>query len=237
MPVSIFRENRSWPNCYKFRGIIHITLFFAKRTENFLQISIKLILQFLTCSSTILFVRLTKINNEFSRKIGNTNSIYLIIPSCSLCFRSRSWILPTDTSREVVRLSLSSSRLWINTSHKFLHKHMFFEYFVLVVMSKTKGLTFRYRLGNKTKTFWYRSRICLNENRLFRFGPESAFLDQIEMITFDKTNSGTNSNVLVLFLLYIGTFVERLRNVGSFTVLTLHTTLTMSWVCSFPRPE
>ncbi len=37
-------------------------------------------------------------------------------------------------------------------------------------------------LGNETKTFWYRSRICLVENRLFRFSPESALLDQIEMI-------------------------------------------------------
>ncbi len=46
------------------------------------------------------------------------------------------------------------------------------------VMSKTEGQTFRYRFGNETKTFWYRSRI---PNRLFRFGPESALLDQIEM--------------------------------------------------------
>jgi hypothetical protein len=42
-----------------------------------------------------------------------------------------------------------------------------------VVMSKTEGQTFRYRFGNETKTFWYRSRICLVENRLFWFGPES----------------------------------------------------------------
>jgi hypothetical protein len=54
-------------------------------------------------------------------------------------------------------------------------------------MSKTKGQTFRYRFGNETKTLWYRSRICLIENRLFRFGPESALLDQIEMTSFDKT--------------------------------------------------
>jgi hypothetical protein len=39
-------------------------------------------------------------------------------------------------------------------------------------MSKTKGQTFRHRFGNETKTFWYRSRICLVENRLFRFGPD-----------------------------------------------------------------
>ncbi len=31
-------------------------------------------------------------------------------------------------------------------------------------MSKTKVQTFRYRFGNETKTFWYRSRICLFEN-------------------------------------------------------------------------
>ncbi len=41
------------------------------------------------------------------------------------------------------------------------------------------------------------------------------------MISFDKANSGTNSNVLVSFRLDIGTFVERLWNIGSFTVLTL----------------
>jgi hypothetical protein len=63
---------------------------------------------------------------------------------------------------------------------------------------------------NETKTFWCRSRICLIENRLFRFGPESALLDQIEMISFDKTNSGTNLNVLVSFLFDIGTFVPSL---------------------------
>ncbi len=73
-----------------------------------------------------------------------------------------------------------------------------------VVMSKTKGQTFCYRFGNKTKTFWYRSRICLVENRLFWFGPESALLDQIEMCSFDGADSGTNSYVLVSFLLDVG---------------------------------
>jgi|688.fasta_scaffold1494906_1 hypothetical protein len=63
---------------------------------------------------------------------------------------------------------------------------------------------------NETKTFWYRFRICFIENRLFRFGLASALLDQIEMISFDKTNSGTNSNVLVSFRLDIKTFLERL---------------------------
>jgi hypothetical protein len=88
-------------------------------------------------------------------------------------------------------------------------------------MSKTKGQTFQYCFWNETKTFWYRSRICLMENRLFRFGPKSALLDQIEMISFDKKNSGPNSNDFVSFLLYIGTFVERLWNVCSFTIMTL----------------
>ncbi len=71
-------------------------------------------------------------------------------------------------------------------------------------MSKTKGQTFRYRFRNEIKTFWYRSRICHVENRLFRFGPESALLDQIEMISFDGADSGTNSDVLVSFLLDVG---------------------------------
>jgi hypothetical protein len=77
-------------------------------------------------------------------------------------------------------------------------------------MSKTKGQTFLYRFGNKTKTFSYRSRICLVENRLFRFSPESALLDQIEMISLDWADSGTTSDVLVSFLLDVGTFVELL---------------------------
>ncbi len=40
-------------------------------------------------------------------------------------------------------------------------------------------------------------------------------------VSFDKTNSGTNSNVLVSFRLDIGTFVERLWNICSSIVLTL----------------
>ncbi len=50
-------------------------------------------------------------------------------------------------------------------------------------------------VSNETKTFWYRSRIYLVENRLFRFGPESALMDQIEMISFDGADSGTNLDV------------------------------------------
>jgi hypothetical protein len=81
-------------------------------------------------------------------------------------------------------------------------------------MSKTKGQTFRYRFGNETKTFWYRSRISLIENRLFLFGPESAHLGEIERIPFDMTNSGTNSIVICFIPIrywdVCGTFVDRL---------------------------
>jgi hypothetical protein len=66
--------------------------------------------------------------------------------------------------------------------------------------------------------FRYCSRIYLIENRLFRFGPESALLGQIERISFKKTNSGKNSIVFVSFLLDIGTFVERLWNVYCFDI-------------------
>jgi hypothetical protein len=55
----------------------------------------------------------------------------------------------------------------------------------------------------------------LVENRLVRFGPESTLLDQIEMFSFDGADSGTNTDVLVSFLLVVAerllkTFVERL---------------------------
>jgi hypothetical protein len=70
-------------------------------------------------------------------------------------------------------------------------------------------------------SFWKRNqnvlvsfRICLVENKLFRFGPESALLNQIEMISFDGADSRTNSDVMVSFLLDVGTFVE--RDVGTF---------------------
>ncbi len=55
---------------------------------------------------------------------------------------------------------------------------------------------------------WFR--ICIAENLLFLFSPESALLSQIEMCSFDGSDSGTNSGVLVSFLLDFGTFVERL---------------------------
>ncbi len=66
-----------------------------------------------------------------------------------------------------------------------------------------------------------RSRICLVENRLFRLGPRSALLDQIEMCSFDGADSETYSDILVSFLLDFRTFAERLWNLCSFTVLTL----------------
>jgi hypothetical protein len=92
-------------------------------------------------------------------------------------------------------------------------------------MSKTEGQTFRDRFGNETKTFWYRSRISLIESRLFRFCPVSALLDQIERISFDGTNSGTNSFVFCFIPIrhrnVCETFAERLWNVCFFTVFTL----------------
>ncbi len=82
--------------------------------------------------------------------------------------------------------------------------------------------------ANVRISFWKRNQNVLVAfpnlsfyNKLFQFGPESAPLYQKEMISFNETNSGTNSKVLVSFLLDIGTFVECLWNVCSFTVLTL----------------
>jgi hypothetical protein len=45
-------------------------------------------------------------------------------------------------------------------------------------------------------------------------------MDQIEMIFFDGEDWGTNSDVLVSFLLDVGTFAICLWNICSFTVLT-----------------
>ncbi len=67
-------------------------------------------------------------------------------------------------------------------------------------------------------SFWKRNQ-SVPEFVLLRadcFGPESALLDQIEMISFDGVDSGTNSDVMVSFLLDVGTFVERLWNVCCF---------------------
>ncbi len=56
---------------------------------------------------------------------------------------------------------------------------------------RTNVPNFRYHFGNETKMFWYRSQICHVENRLFRFGPESALLDQIEMCSLYWNVCGT----------------------------------------------
>jgi hypothetical protein len=45
---------------------------------------------------------------------------------------------------------------------------------------------------------------------LFRFGPEPILLDKKEMFSFVGADSGTNSDVMVSFLLDVGTFVEHL---------------------------
>ncbi len=230
---------RSWPKLLQIAR--NYTMYIFREQKNFANFD-----EFNVRLGYFLYPIHVKINKEFSRKIGNANNIcyniYLIIPSCSLCFLSRSWILLTDTSREVVRLSLSSSRLWINKSHPFVHKNMFkksnFSLNTLYSLSsnvknKTTNITcFR----NETKTFSYRSRICLNENRLFWFVPESLFLDQIEMISFDKTSSGWSSNVLVSFLLDIGTFVDVYKTFVSLLFWHYIPLCTISWVFSFPRP-
>jgi hypothetical protein len=89
-------------------------------------------------------------------------------------------------------------------------------------MSKTKGQPFPYRLENETKTLWYRSRIRLIENRLFRFGPESALLNQIEMISFDKARQIRERTLAFWFHSYYKIserLWKRLWNVCSVTVL------------------
>jgi hypothetical protein len=77
------------------------------------------------------------------------------------------------------------------------------------------------RFGNETETFWYRSRISLIKNKLFRFYPESALQDQTKGSPSMGQIRERTQSFLVSILLDIGTFVERLWNVCSFTVLTL----------------
>jgi hypothetical protein len=85
-------------------------------------------------------------------------------------------------------------------------------------MSKRKDKRSDIVLERNQKTFWYRSQICFIENRWFRYGPESALLDQIEMISFNETNSGT---FVELLWNVCGTFVERLWNICRTFVLLL----------------
>ncbi len=71
-----------------------------------------------------------------------------------------------------------------------------------VVMSKTEGQTFQYRFGNETKTFCMVSFPNLSCFDLVQnlFGPN------LPMISFDGADRGTNSDVLLSFLLDVGTF-------------------------------
>jgi hypothetical protein len=57
-------------------------------------------------------------------------------------------------------------------------------------MSKTKGQTFRYRFGTKPKHFGIVPEFVLKQFASIWSG--IGLLDKIEMISFDKTNSGTN---------------------------------------------
>jgi hypothetical protein len=85
-------------------------------------------------------------------------------------------------------------------------------------MSKSRQQTKRpYIVWNETKIFWYRSRIYLIENRLFRFGPETALLNQIEMISFDKKCRERTQTCWF----HSNWILEHMWNVCSFTFLTL----------------
>ncbi len=63
------------------------------------------------------------------------------------------------------------------------------------VMSKTKGQTFPYRFGTKSKRFGIVPDFVLLKTDCFDLVQKSALLEQIEMISFDKTNSPTTSVV------------------------------------------
>jgi hypothetical protein len=83
-----------------------------------------------------------------------------------------------------------------------------------LVMSKRKDKRSDIVLETKPKRFGIVPEFFLIENRLFRFGPESALLDHIERISFDNTNSWKNS-VVFCFIPFrywsvCGTIVERL---------------------------
>ncbi len=65
-------------------------------------------------------------------------------------------------------------------------------------------------LETKPKRFGIVPKFVLLRNRLFRFDPEPALLDQIEIIFFNGADSGMNSDIMVSFLLDVRTFVERL---------------------------
>ncbi len=76
-------------------------------------------------------------------------------------------------------------------------------------------------MKTKPKRFGIVPELVLLRTDCFDFGPESAPLDQIEMISFGGADWGTNSDIFVSFLLDVGPFAKRLWNICSFTVLTL----------------
>ncbi len=89
-------------------------------------------------------------------------------------------------------------------------------------MPKTKGQTFPYSFGNETKKrFGIVTEFVLLRTDCFHWVQNLLSWTKQKCAFFDGANWGTNSDVLVSFLLDVGTFVERLWNVCSFTVLTL----------------
>jgi hypothetical protein len=63
-------------------------------------------------------------------------------------------------------------------------------------------------LETKPKRFGIVPKFVLLITDCFLFGPESFIMEQKEMISFDLADSGTNSHVMVSFLLDVGTFVS-----------------------------
>ncbi len=97
------------------------------------------------------------------------------------------------------------------TLRKFLQILIMKEYYYCIVMLNTKGQNSDILLETKPKGFGIVSEFVQMRTDCFDlFQPESALLDQTEMFSFDGTDSAMNSDVLVSFLLDVGTFVERL---------------------------
>ncbi len=89
---------------------------------------------------------------------------------------------------------------------------------------KRKDKRFDIVLETKPKRFGIVPVFVLFENRLFRFGPESTLLYQIKMISFRWGSFGnelTRYGFIPGCRNVCGTFVERLWNVCSLSVLTL----------------
>ncbi len=86
-----------------------------------------------------------------------------------------------------------------------------------VVMSKTKGQTFRYRFGNETKNV---PKYLLLKSVCFKF-VQNLLSKYKGSLSIGQIRERTQWFFFVLFILDIGMFAERLWNVCSFTVLTL----------------